>query len=42
MDFEEKGDISGVVTRKSFLGVLIDLQVKVGEKIFKFKRAGMI
>lgn len=32
IDFVEKGDVSGIVTRKSFLGDLIDVQIRVGEQ----------
>lgn len=39
IDFVEKGDISGVVTRKSFLGDLIDLQIKVGDQTLRVQKS---
>lgn len=39
IDFVEKGDVSGVVTRKSFLGDIIDLQVKVGDQNVRVQKS---
>lgn len=38
IDFAEKGDVAGIVTRKSFLGDLIDLQVQVGDQTVRVQK----
>lgn len=38
IDFAEKGDVTGVVIRKSFLGDLIDLQIRVGEQSVRVQK----
>lgn len=39
IDFAEKGDVSGEVVRKSFLGDLIDLQIKVGDQSVRVQKS---
>lgn len=38
IDFVEQGGIGGVVTRKAFLGDLIDLQIKVGDQNLRVQK----
>ncbi len=39
IDFVEKGDVAGEITRKSFLGDLIDLQVKAGDQNIRVQKS---
>lgn len=38
IDFVERGGIVGIVTRKAFLGDLIDLQIKIGEQNIRVQK----
>lgn len=38
IDFVERGDVAGEVIRKSFLGDLIDLQIKVGDQTVRVQK----